>query len=225
MKAKKTISFILLDYMTVKPYFTARNLLLYALIAVFVTTVSGNIASGMGVGMMLGTMLIGYPFALGEKCNMDALYPTLSINRKSVVLGRYLYTLTLNICAVLVCVAIAAAGIYLAKLLNFAVSGESPTAIVIVLSAMFIFIQSIQLPIYFKYGYSKAKIFSLIPMGAIMICYIVIISMGNAGGWLSAFLIFVFDGAAFGYVATAAMLAIAVVSYKMSVRFYMKREF
>jgi hypothetical protein len=55
--------------MTIKPYFTAKNLLIYAAVALFLTAVSGNISSGIGVGLMIGTAFVGYPFALCEKSN------------------------------------------------------------------------------------------------------------------------------------------------------------
>ena len=93
----KLTAFIKLDFFTIKPYFTFKSILIYAVIAVFLSITSINIFSAVGFGLMMGTMFIGYPFAIGEKSNMDALYATLSVNRKTVVIGRYAFTLILNL--------------------------------------------------------------------------------------------------------------------------------
>ena len=68
----KIKSFAKLDYMTIKPYLSKKNLLIFGCIMIFLTAMSGNVASGLGVGMMMGTIYLGYPFALGEKNNMDS---------------------------------------------------------------------------------------------------------------------------------------------------------
>jgi len=89
----KLREFVKLDFFTVKPYFTVKNLLLYGAVVLFLTIMSADISAGLGIGMMFATMHTGYPFIAGEKCNMDALYITLSAGKKTVVLGRYIFSL------------------------------------------------------------------------------------------------------------------------------------
>jgi hypothetical protein len=218
--------------MTVKPYLTVKNMLIYAAVALFLTITSENAASGMGVGLMLSTLFVGYPFAVGEKSNMDALYITLSVDRKSVVLGRYVYTLTLNLCAVLLATILAAAGTFIAKSFGFSTGVGSPLASIVTLSALFIIIQSIQLPLFFKFGYTKAKFFSIVPYIAMMVGYMAIMMLPNiieqpfADSGFAKLLTVAFENAAISVVLVAAgMILIVFVSYKLSSVFYRKREF
>jgi hypothetical protein len=40
---------------------------------------------------------VTYPFAVGEKNGIDSLYIFLGINRETVVIGRYLYALVIDL--------------------------------------------------------------------------------------------------------------------------------
>lgn len=221
----KLKAFVRLDFMTVKPYFTMKTMLIYAVVALFLTAVSENISSGMGVGMMLGTMFMGYPFALGEKSNMDALYATLSVSRKNVVLGRYVFALLLNVCTILFSFGLGMAGLLATKVFGLTIGVGGTFAVVIALSSLFIIIQSIQLPLYFKLGYSKAKFLSIIPFAALMISYLSILTLQNISSGLSSFLTSVMDSGMAIPLLFVLLLLIIFVSYRISLVFYEKREF
>jgi hypothetical protein len=201
-------------------------MLIYAVVAIFITVTSENISSAIGVGMMLTTMFISYPFAVGEKSNMDALYITLSVNRKSVVLGRYAFSLVLNLCVILISYVLSAAGLFAASAIGIKTGIESPLAVIITLAAIFIIIQAIQLPIYFKFSYSKAKFFSMVPYVAMMAGYMSIMTLSNVSSRLLAFVAAILENAAFAAILTTVGLMLFVfVSYKLSSAFYRKREF
>lgn len=223
----KLKAFIHLDYITVKPYFTAKNLIIYGLLTLFLTTMSSNIASGVGVGMMLATLFVSYPFALGDKNNLDALYATLSVNRKTVVLGRYLFTLLLNICAVLFSFLLASAGLFLARLAGFSsgAGGGSNLAAVLVLSGLFLLIQAMQLPLFFKLGYAKAKLFSMLPFVLLMAAYLALMLMQNTSAWLAGAFDTLSGSGLTIPLLLLAMLAIVLASYGLSLRFYKRRTF
>lgn len=223
----KLISFVHLDFITVKPYFTAKNLLIFAAVAVFLTTMSGNIGAGMGVGIMLGTLFISYPFAVGEKSNMDVLYATLSINRKTVVAGRYLFAFSLNLCAVLMSMVLAAVGIIISG--NFGLimgTGEILLA-GLLLAAVFIVIQALQLPFFFKMGYTKAKFFSLVPFVALMSGYLAFMSASKDNGFVSRIeeALERLTGGALIALVVPALFLVCYCSYRLSLLFYKKREF
>ena len=223
----KLFSFVRLDFFTVKPYFTVKNLLIYAVVAIFLTTMSGNISSGMSVGIMLGTMFISYPFAVGEKSNMDALYATLSLNRKTVVTGRYLFAFAFNLCAVLFSVVFAIAGILVSGAAGLTMGKGEILLVGILLAAIFIIIQAIQLPFFFKMGYTKAKFLSLVPFVAIMTGYMVFMTASKDNGivnQIEGFLIRLTSGALVG-LAVLALFFICFLSYRLSLSFYKKREF
>lgn len=229
----KLQSFVRLDFMTVKPYLTVKNLLLFAATALILTAMYSDISSGMGVGMLIGTLLVGYPFAAGEKCNLDALYPTLSVGRKTVVLGRYVFSLVFNLCAVLFSIALAAAAMLAVHAFGWGFGTEpgtgNPLDAALVLSAVMIVIQAIQLPMYFRLGYTKARTLAIVPFAAMMAGYLAfavtssgLLELGTADALALAKLL---ETGLVIPAAVAAVLLIVTISYLLSLRFYRKREF
>lgn len=213
-------SFLRLDYMTVKPYFKAVNLLIYGAIALFLSLTSGTITSGVGVGIMLCTLFLSYPFVVGEKHNMDALYITLSVSRNAVVAGRYLFTLLLNVCLILGTFVLSSAGFIVTGFLGLTdnVGVLSRNDGFLVLAALMLVVQAVQLPIYFKLGYTRAKFISIVPLAVIVAGFFAF--TGVAGDS------FTIIARTLEYLAVLAILLVIVfVSYKLSVLFYKKREF
>ena len=223
----KLVSFVRLDFVTVKPYLTIKNLVIFAAVAIFLTMMSGNIGSVLGVGIMLGTLFVSYPFAIGEKSNMDALYATLSIDRKTVVTGRYLFALTFNISAILFSVVFAAIGAIISSAFGRGTQTGGIVFAGILLAAILIIIQALQLPFFFRFGYTKAKVFSIVPFIAIMAGYIVFMTalksnqiFDQIGNTLEKLSSIVLIGPAL-----FVLLLICYISYRLSVAFYKKREF
>jgi hypothetical protein len=215
--------------MTIKPYFTVKSLSVYAAVVLFITSVTGNIASGLGIGLMIGTTFMGYPFALGEKCGMDILYVTLSVNRKTVVLRRYIFTLALNACFALTVSALSVFGVIAGRALGLGQQTSGTFVIALALAALFTVVQAAQLPVLFRFGYSKAKFFGLIPFCVIMAAYSGIMSLAKSGNvWqtLAAIAAFISDNReTVSAVLILAVLIIVFVSYNVSLAFYKKREF
>jgi len=222
----KLVSFVKLDFMTVKPYFTVRNLSLFAIIALFISAVSGNFSVGVGLGMMLAINFISYPFAIGEKSNMDALYTTLSADRKLVVLGRYVFSLALNLCSIVFYIAVGAAGTIAAGIIGVKTNVGNPFTIILMVFTFAIVIQSVQLPIYFKMGYAKAKFFAMAPYIIIMTVFVVITAMANARNASTVISDNDLEKAmAYAPFWALALIPVAYVSFRMSSAFYKKREF
>jgi hypothetical protein len=225
-------SFVRLDFKTVKPYFTLKNLLIYAAVDVFLSVFSGTVQMSIGIGFMLGTLFIGYPFAVGEKCNMDALYVTLSLNKGMVVRGRYLFILVMNLFAVLGSFVCATFGLFVTRMFGAFQSengGNDPLALILVMSAIMIVIQVIQLPLYFKMGYTKAKFLSILPFAALFAGFSAFMSVSrDTPGKLAGLWDFLANIAKNGMIAPLAVLALALViglSYSLSLMFYKKRDF
>ena len=227
----KLKSFIGLDFMTVKPYFTVKNQLLFVAVALFMAFVSGSIESVAVIGAMFGSIFMGYPFAVGEKSNMDALYATLSLGRKTVVAGRYLFTLTLNFCAVIITLAISSVGLFIGSVM-FESSGYGNSAsevlmVFAVVIALFILMQSIMLPLYFKLGYAKTKFLTIIPFTALIAGYVTVINIARNSDVLSRMHGFI-SSINSGILAVFGVLGLCLVvcaSYNLSLAFYTKREF
>jgi hypothetical protein len=230
----KLIDFVRLDFITVKPYFTVKNLVIYAACALLLAVTSGNVASAIGVGMMLGTLFVGYPFALGEKCNIDTLYSTLALDRGSVVSGRYVFTLMVNLCAVVFSAGLSTVGLFVAGVFKSAGAlGTDAFWSTLALSVVFIVVQAIQLPIYFRLGYTRARFVSLLPFAFIMALASVLMAMGRSGKYTSMITDFFVSlvsgggngGSLMALSVVVSLCLIVLVSYGLSLAFYRKREF
>ncbi|MCL2056117.1 MAG: ABC-2 transporter permease [Oscillospiraceae bacterium] len=227
----KLKSFVGLDFVTVRPYFTVKSLLMYAAVAVFMSIISGSIASGAMIGVMYGMMFMGYPFVLGEKGNLDALYTTLSLDRKTVVTGRYIFTLTINLCAITAAFALSAIGVMLASFILGSPEYGEITAealwLLVAVAAAFFVMQSLLLPVYFKLGYTKAKFFTIVPLIALMAGYAAVSAFAKDSGIISGIIesISAINSGLFAVFAVLALCFVVFISYRLSLAFYMKREF
>ena len=158
----KAISFVGLDIRSLKPY--SKSLLLIIIMCF-----------GMGVGfksvntltsyfMMSLTLIISYPFSISETNGLETLYSTLALNRRTVVVGRYLFVLVLE----LISAALAVIGSWA---LSLQINAEFEIYEILVtlsmLSGVVSIIVAVQFPIYFKYGYRKARMLALAPLGVL----------------------------------------------------------
>lgn len=103
-------------------------------------------------------------FAIQEKYGLERLYSSLAITKKTFILGRYFSTIFNFIIAFIVSI--------LMSFCFFAFRGRMPglyevfTAFCLSL-LVFSFVLAVQLPIYFRFGYSKGRYLSLFPFIAV----------------------------------------------------------
>lgn len=223
----KAISFVRLDFITVKSYLTIKTLAIMIAAPLVILISTGVSTMSISMFMVFAALYISYPFAIGDKNCMDALYQTLSITRNTVVIGRYLFTLTFDLCAGIV-------GI----IVTFIMAAATKTQIdyleaIFTLLSMFVvvtIIEAVQLPIYFKLGYEKAKFAAYLPFMGVMLAALAIMrflpkdvsitdQLDNILGWASA------NPYLTALLAAFIWLGIMVVSYQISLSFYRKRDF
>ena len=222
----KAISFVRLDFITIKPYLTIKNLCLFAGVALIMLVVNNSASGAIGLLMSFAALFSSYPFAIGEKSNMDVLYTTLSINRNTVVLGRYLFALILDLLAGLFTFIFSFAVL---TILQKSFGGTEAMVTILVLFLLFSVIQAVQLPIYFKLNYTKAKFVAYIPFIVLPLAIMAgsrffndLFSLDQIAG--------LFASAAANPL-TAVLLCLAIwvgiiaTSYRVSVALYQKREF
>lgn len=219
-----TLRFIVLDFLTIKPYVTVKNLIIFIAASLFIYYGTQTSYTVIGTMMGFGSLYVSYPFAVGEKNGIDALYLFLGIRRKTVVMGRYLYAFIIDIGLGLV-------GILMSAGVSFLFGKEySLPENLIVMGAMlmiFTLIQCFQLPLYFKLGYTKSKFSAYLPF---LVIPALIIIMGQFFGnlknqltpivtWITAnpYLLI-------GFIIIL-WLGLIISSILLSVRFYEKREF
>ena len=154
---EKVCKFAKLDLFMVKPYLKKYMLLLFAVsIPVIITT--KNIYMMSFIAMFYGVIMVSYPFALSEKNNIENFYGTLSLKKRNIVNGRYIFTI-LSYIIMIVGNVILKQGLEYSELLFVLVTGFFMSLILV----------SLQLPAYFKLGYTKGKIFTYVPFFVIAI--------------------------------------------------------
>jgi len=221
----KLISFVRMDFLTIKPYLTLRNMPLFLLLVFFLAMLTDGINAGISLGIMISTLMISYPFQVGEKNSLDALYITLSINRRTVVLGRYLFVFVFNVCTIVLSLVVATAAQLFSKLIGYGNASGGFSWLVLLLGAAFLIVQAIQLPIYFKLGYSRAKFLSVVPLVVIISSYLAISMLSGADTTSTLPLLDPLYGAGLAVLAVVALAAVVFVSYRLSALLYRGREF
>ena len=87
----KVMNFVKLDFMTIKPYLTLKNLFIVLGVATFLAYSNKSVMAPLSMVIAFITLYMSYPFAVGEQNGIDPLYITLGLDRSTVVLGRYLW--------------------------------------------------------------------------------------------------------------------------------------
>jgi len=221
-------NFIKLDFITARPGFNWGAMLFYVALIVLMTAIVGSMTQTVWLMLFFLNSFIALPFAMGEKHNMDALYVNLNVNRKTVVLGRYLYSLIIWVCGVIITYVLVGFGLLVEGLFSIDVDAGMSAGIGVALAIMLMITQAFQLPIYFKFSHAKSHIWTLIPfiglmLGSMMFSAFIMSEdtieniaafFANPSGWVIAIA---------GAIATVGVIVFA--SYKVSLKFYSAREF
>jgi hypothetical protein len=218
-------AFVRMEFITAKPYMTGKVLIAYAGLLCFMTVMSTSAATLAGFSLMIATLNLSFIFATCEKNNMDALYVTLAVKKRTVVLGRYLFSLFMDVCAILCALLFSLVlGVFVPESdLNMSANEALPAFTLI--AAMFLVVQAVQFPIFFRFGYMKAKYMSIIPF-LLIVAGLPVLERLRGLPYLPDVLIW----AASNIPAVCALICavtviIICVSYRLSLAFYGKRDF
>lgn len=152
----ESIKLVKLDLMIIKKYW--KEMVMTGLIL--------SVSIGINMPFLLNIILflvsntlLSYPFIIQEKDKMDKFYSIIAVSKLDIVRSKYLsalfYMLVISICLIPV------------NLLGqHSIKGENSTLIILLLSSMGVLLYSvvaaIQLPCYFKWGYTKSKVITII---------------------------------------------------------------
>lgn len=149
-----------LDFLSIKPYITIKNILIYIFIMV-----GFKFSDFEGRFLVLATMISitysSYPFLVGDESGVSDLYKLFGISDKNIVKGRYIYAFSFTFIAFFVSTVLSfIINVFLEK------SGEYQEML---LASIFtciavIIILCIQMPFYFKYEYKSARAIIYIPL-------------------------------------------------------------
>ena len=149
----KTIAFIKLDYQMIK-----SNLYSNILVLLVMFFLIGYFFSQpyifIGCLMLYSSFYTSYPCILGNKNEIKILYATLPLKKSSIVMGRYIFVLLLNIIMGMITFV---AALILKSFLDKSFSWEKILFVVMICFAIVTILKAIQLPIYFKFTYKMAE--------------------------------------------------------------------
>lgn len=157
------LGIIKLDFFTMKSQFSVYLSLVLAII------MFGFMGSSVTILCITGAWFVALMssniFAIQEKNDLDRLYGSVPVSLKDIVLGRYVYTF-LNYFISFIAVIVMYSGFVVfqsrALKLSEIILGFSASLLV------FSTITGIQMPLYFNMGYTKAKVWSMVPFVAVM---------------------------------------------------------
>ena len=142
-----------------------------AVIAIIIGVAAHGPEYAMMFTMVFGVTSCGSVFSVHEKSHSDKLYGILPLKKSEMILGRYLYGLIIG-----------AAYVIFAAILGFVlwqILGESADLTAFgywaTLGAGFVyfgFAMGVSYPIFFKFSFSKAYVFTMIPMYIIAVLFL-----------------------------------------------------
>jgi ABC-2 type transport system permease protein len=203
-------------------FFTMKSQAVLYVIMVLIVSMFSIMDSSIIVSFITGAwftaLMASNIFVIQEKNNLNRLYGSVSVELKDIVLGRYIFAFS-NYAISLVTVIVVSLIVSLFRDMFIDVSnillGFSLSLLI------FSIITGIQMPLFFKLGYTKAKIWAVVPFLVVMLL-VIIPSFITV---LSTFIQSVMSNRsmiiAVGIVASC---VIQLISYKIAVIAYRKRK-
>ena len=205
-----------LDFLTMK-----SQAVLYA-IMVLIISIFSIMDSSMIISFITGAwftaLMASNIFVIQEKNNLNRLYGSVSVELNEIVLGRYIFAFSNYAIAFVTVIAVSLA-ISLVKDIFI----DVPNILLGFSLSLLIFstITGIQMPLFFKLGYTKAKMWAVIPFLVVMLL-VIIPSFITV---LSTFIQSVMSNQSLVIaVGIVASCVIQLISYKIAVIAYGKRK-
>lgn len=218
-----------LDFATVKPYITIKNTLIYLLVVLALIYSNQSVYTGAAMLLMFISIIATYPFVVGEQNDLDSLYTIMGVKRKDVVFGRYAFMLVFDIIGILLVLLLS---ITLSFILSLPLDYHQLFTTIGVITVIFMVVQFIQYPIFFKMGYMKAKLISYLPYIFITVIFLIVANLAEqldsspTFTYIKELLIQIGNNPlVFGIIMIIILLILLYVSFLVSKKFYGQREF
>lgn len=203
------IGLILKDLFTL----TRQALMYIVFIAVFSLMPGYNMAS---FAVMMACMMPMTALAYDERSHWDRLAASMPYTTAQLVLSKYLMGLILMLCSV----ALGLIALPLQRLVNPDVSLQELLSVSLGALVAGMLIQGVLLPVMFRFGTEKARLFMLVLMGAV---FAGIAALSQAQDALRSFMEGMNGGAVAALLACLAV-AVYLVSMPLSIRAYRRRN-
>jgi hypothetical protein len=210
-----------LDFMTMKSQrILWLTIPIYVFFGVMDTSSSAMSSLAMWITAAWFSVLISTSlFAIQEKDHLNKLYGSMALSAKDVVFGRYLFVVLLYAVSFMMTLVISFIMSLVLHQKPIMPIGEFAFGFSLSL-LLFAVLAGIQFPIYFRFGYTKAKVIAMIPFLGIMSVFLLRSLIDISG--LIDFLTARQNIAALGGI--LASIVILFVSYSISVVAYRKQR-
>ena len=208
-----------LDYISIKPYFTLKNLIILLFLYFFYFFISKNPMAATSVILFFSIIYSSYPFLIGEEAGIDSLYRIFGIKSEKVVIGRYVFALVLFIFAFLISIVFSTIFSFFVETTDIKEFFATSFAYLLV---YLIFI-SLKYPLYFKFGYKKAKSISALTFALIGILTFLVMTFKDS---LNYFFVLMENNIFMTLlISLLLVLLITFISINLSQKFYKRRDF
>ncbi|WP_311481966.1 ABC-2 transporter permease [uncultured Anaerococcus sp.] len=210
---------IKLDIISIKPYLTIKNFAIMTFIPLFYMYIMDSPVITLSMAMVFGIIFSSYPFLLGENAGIDGLYRIFGISSKELVIARY-------IMAYIIFISVSIFGIiyylFIALVKDYPI-GMDIFEMIGINFLFFTLMICFQYPIYFKYGYAKARTFGFLPI-------LIIGILGMVGGYFikdsGPIISFVEENQKILLIGLIILVILfLIISIKLAIKFYKKRDF
>lgn len=154
-----------LDLMSSRPYLKHGVLLL--VLAALLGSAMDDPGTVLLLTVVYAVLTASYPFAIGDKNDLDTLYAVLPVTRAAQLAGRYLFALVLFLVA---------AGVGTGLVFVIALAGDKPLPtgpdVAVLVAASFAFYAlmiGLQYPMYVWLGYLRARLLANVPFMVLLV--------------------------------------------------------
>jgi len=209
-------------------YYASKSMLRMISALVLIGVIVGLAAHGPNYTMLFVMVFAvtssGSVFSVHEKSHSDKLYGILPLTKSEMILGRYLYALAIGFAYLL---AGGILGFFMWKIMGESAhtTALSYWATLALAFAYFCFATGVAYPIYFKFSFAKAYVFTMIPMYVVAVLMLFLTRRTDFQGGLASaaafFAAHVYLLPLFGLLAGLALLALSALTANL---IYTRRE-
>lgn len=156
-------------------FFASKSALRMTAILLLIGIVIGAVAHGpiytMIFTMVFSVTSCGSIFSIHEKSHSDKLYGILPLKKSEMIMGRYLYALIIG--AVYTVIA-GILGFVMSRIMDVSLDSFTFWATLMLAFIYFSFAVSVSYPIYLRFSFAKAYIFTMLPMYIIAVLILVL---------------------------------------------------
>ncbi len=161
-------------------FYTVKSIYRMAVLTYLISILFGFIAQPVipiFLIMVFGVFFSGMVFSIYEKNHLNKLYGTLPLGKSEVVIGRYLYAFLFGIVQAIFAGSIS---YVISRVTKIVPDNFTLTATLSLSFIYFCFAVGVEFPVYFKFGFSKAYVFTMVPIYLVFIGAVFLSRKANA---------------------------------------------